>query len=610
MSHPEDPGQPRHGQPSYPAARDYPRGREHSGSGDYPALRNRPETSYPRRERRSESSYPDLRGPASGREPDSARDYPPDYRREPSSARQTRLSSGAGLPPLPPGLDDDPPSLPPHLDPRTDDPRRGRTRSTPPKRTRGRTATIWALRGLAAALAVVTLAASGWAAYLNDLVESNITRSDAIPTEGNAGAAEVEGKTGAAMNILLVGRDSREGATEEQLIHDLGTDASAGGLNTDTMLLVHVPADGSGASVVSFPRDSYVDIPGYGKEKLNSAYGFGYNSAPEDAPDTEKQAMGQQQLVKTISALSGVSIDHYVEVTLLGFFNIANIVGGIEINLCEAVEDPYSSINLPAGPQVIAGADIVAFVRQRHGLTYGDIDRVKRQQYFIGAMARAIMKPEIMLNPVKQQEIITQISQNLIVDQGLNLLEVADQLQNLALGNLQFRTVPIVNQDAHTDAGESIVQIADQDDLYEFFASLSAQQDAAATSSAPPADEPAPTPIDPATVTVDVLNGSETVGLASQAAEGIGERGFLIGLTENADRDDYATTTISYGPGQQPQAAAVQVMFPTATLAEDPAMPPGSVRVVLGADFTAIAGPAAEPPPANFTAADTTNCIN
>lgn len=501
-------------------------------------------------------------------------------------------------------------TLPAHLDPRRGDPRRARTSAHPPKRSTGRTIAIWSARSVGAIAAVTMLATAGWAAYLHDVAEANITRTDAIPTDGNSGAADVEEQSGTAMNILLVGLDSREGATEEELADALNTDDSEGGTGTDSMLLVHVPADGTGASVVSFPRDSYVDIPGHGKNKLNAAYVLGYSDTAADAPEPEKQAAGQQLLVQTISQLSGVSIDHYVQVSLIGFYRIANLVGGIDVNLCEPVKDDYSGINLPAGQQTISGDQIVSFVRQRHGLADYDLDRVKRQQYFIGAVARALMKPEIMLNPATQQDLITLISQNLTVDANLNLFEVAEQLQNLALGNLQFRTIPLGEPKyGQTSGGMDIVNVADETQMHQFFASLSAAEDQPSTPPSSSADPSTP-PVDPATVTVDVLNGTPTARLATEASAALTTHGFLAGVVDGADREDYPTTTVYYPPGQQAQGAAVQALIPAAALTEDPTMQAGTVRVVLGADFTSVAtGPPAAPPP-NFTADDTTNCIH
>src|SRR3712207_6215265 len=161
------------------------------------------------------------------------------------------------------------------------------------------------------------------------------------------------------------------------------------------MILVHIPADGSRASFVSFPRDSYVEIPGYGMDKLNAAYAYGYADTPETASAEVRQAGGAQLLVQTISGLTGLQIDHYAEVDLLGFFTPSSVVGGVEVNLCEAVDDSeWSGAVSPAGVQTISGADALKFVRQRHGLPRGDFDRIVRQQVFIAGVLRKMRSEE------------------------------------------------------------------------------------------------------------------------------------------------------------------------------------------------------------------------
>jgi LCP family protein required for cell wall assembly len=199
-----------------------------------------------------------------------------------------------------------------------------------PRRTR-RTAV--AGRVVAGVVSAALLAGSGWGWYLGQVAEATVNRTDAIPTEGN----EETGTAPEAMNLLLVGNDSRANLTEEQLAAlNAGTDS---GINTDTMILVHLPADGSRASFVSFPRDSYVQIPGYGWDKLNAAYAYGFAETSDEQPLEQRQAGGAQLLVQTISQLTGLQIDHYAEVDLLGFFNLTSVVGGVEVNLCEAVDD-------------------------------------------------------------------------------------------------------------------------------------------------------------------------------------------------------------------------------------------------------------------------------
>src|SRR3712207_2114161 len=195
------------------------------------------------------------------------------------------------------------------------------------------------------------------------------------------------------MDLLLVGRDSRAGLTPEQQV-EFSTGGPEGLLNTDTMILAHVPADGSAAAFVSLPRDLYVPIPGHGEDKLNAAFGYGYTDAT--GSEAEKQAAGAQLLIRTISAVTGVQIDHYAEVDLLGFVTISTIVGGVEVNLCNDVDDPKSGAHFSAGVQTISGADALKFVRQRDGLPRTDLDRQVRQQVFMAGLPRNGLSSDLL----------------------------------------------------------------------------------------------------------------------------------------------------------------------------------------------------------------------
>ncbi|PZA20504.1 LCP family protein, partial [Modestobacter versicolor] len=406
------------------------------------------------------------------------------------------------------------PTLPPRLDPRRD-PRAGRSaahaaRSRPgtPRRL------VVAVRALSGVLAVLVLAGSGWGWYLARVADASVGRTDAIPADGNTDASG-DDHAGQAMNLLLVGRDSRAGLTPEQ-VQEFNTGDPDGLLNTDTMILAHIPADGSAAAFVSIPRDLYVSIPGYGEAKLNSAFGRGYNDA--SGSEADKQAAGAQLLIQTISGATGVQIDHYAEVNLLGFINISSIVGGVEVNLCNATSDVNSGADFQAGVQTISGADALEFVRQRDGLPRTDIDRQVRQQVFLAGLIRNVLSSGVLLNPVKQRQVIEQVGDSVTVDEGLSLLDLAAQMQAVQPGAITFQTIPGL-KDAREDAG-LVLEPADPDALKAFFASLSADPEPA---DAAPAVEAA----DPGDVTVSVLNGSGVAGAAATTADELSAAGFV-----------------------------------------------------------------------------------
>jgi LCP family protein required for cell wall assembly len=487
------------------------------------------------------------------------------------------------------------------------DPRRGRGKhgpgGPPGHSATGRLAL--AVRLLCGLLSLAVLVGSGWGWYLARVAEASVSRTNAIPATGNSdvGGSDHAGKE---MNLLLVGRDSRAGLTDEQRA-ELSAGDQQGLLDTDTMILVHIPADGSAASFVSLPRDMYVPIPGHGKAKLNSAYGTGYDATA--GSDSDKDAGGARLMIQTISQVTGLQIDHFAEVNMLGFFNLSNIVGGVQVNLCAAVDDPYSGAHFPAGVQTISGADALRFVRQRHGLPRGDLDRVVRQQVYIAGLIRNVLSQKLLLDLGKQKQIVQQVGSSVTIDQGLDLFDLAAQMQSVQPGNITFQTVPGLT-DATVD-GAAVLQLPRQAVLTDFFASLTA------TPAAPAGPGAAPTTAIPSSdITVSVLNGSGVSGAASTAATALTAAGFRASSGGNAAKRA-ATTTITYPTGEKAQAAVLAAHVPGATLTADESMPAGTLQLVLGADFAGIGqavtpattGPAAGSYANNQRTAEDTSCI-
>jgi LCP family protein required for cell wall assembly len=280
-------------------------------------------------------------------------------------------------------------------------------------------------------LAVVLTTGYAWASYRT--FESNVINIQAIvPVTPEQKKQDVDG---ADQNILLVGNDDRTGATATELAQ-MHTGTDDGAVNTDTMVLLHVPANGAKATGISFPRDSWVTIPGHGKGKLNSAYELG----TENGGGAKG---GAQLLIATIKLLTGLSIDHYVAVSMLSFLRIAKVLGPINVCLNQATQDDYSGADFKAGQQTLQPAQALAFVRQRHGLLNGDLDREIRQQYFLSAEFRKLASAKTLANPLKTQKLLSTVGKSIVKDTGLDLLRLAAQLQNLTSGNLKFAPLPI-----------------------------------------------------------------------------------------------------------------------------------------------------------------------
>ncbi|MDT4904739.1 MAG: hypothetical protein QOF92_2878 [Pseudonocardiales bacterium] len=264
---------------------------------------------------------------------------------------------------------------------------------------------------------------------------------------GQAPSDSVKVPSGKDMNILLVGNDDRTNMTKaEQATLRVGSDG--GSKSTDTMMIMHVPADGSKATLISLPRDSYVSIPGHGMNRLNSAYVFGYND--KSGTIDEKRSAGANLLIESISNLTGLTINHYIQVSLLGFYEISNAIGGIPVNLCNAVDDSPaanqaagldggSGLVLSKGMHTIKGVTALEFVRQRHFLPGGDLDRVRRQQYFLTAAFRQVASAGIL---TKLNALGSALKRNVYLDPGLDLLGIAQQLEHLTANNIIGKTIP------------------------------------------------------------------------------------------------------------------------------------------------------------------------
>jgi LCP family protein required for cell wall assembly len=502
-------------------------------------------------------------------EPRDPRQLPPDL--DPRRGRQAPPSRYREAPQPPPRRDypGGPPGPPPPRRP-TGGPGGGNggpPYGTPPSRD-AKTRALFGAKLVAGLLSVTVLAVSGWTWYLYHDFKGNVGRVDAI---GDSTVADNDGRD---ENILLVGSDDRSTATPAEL-KELGTEEDPG-KNTDTMILLHVPANGQKATAVSFPRDSYVNIPGFGKNKLNSAYADGaYGSGGKADPDR-----GRRLLVQTISELSKVRIDHYVEVDLLGFYRITKAIGGVEVCLNAAAKDHFSGIDLPAGKQTIQGKQALAFVRQRHGLPRGDLDRIARQQYFLAATFRKIKSAGVIANPVKLKRLVDAVGTSLRMDTGLDPLQLARQVRGLADGNLEFKTVP--NKGSTTIDGKSVV-LLDDAALPAFFATLAS----APARSAGAGESKATLPR--GQVQVAVYNGSGRRGLATQTKTDLKAAGFVVAGASNADRSDYAQTVVRYAPGSVAAANTVAAAVPGATVEEDDGIS-GPVQLVVGRDFTGIKG--------------------
>ncbi len=397
---------------------------------------------------------------------------------------------------------------------------------------------------------------------------------------------------GSAQNILLVGDDHRPAGASAQELAQLGTTQDGGSNNTDTMMILHIPANGTSSTLISLPRDSWVNIPGYGMNKLNAAFALGMlHGGPTG---------GARLLIQTVQNLTGLTIDHYGRISLLGFYDIATALGPIPVCLNHAVNDPYSGASFPAGVSTLNASQALAFVRQRHGLPLGDLDRVIRQQYFLSVEAHKFLSAGTLLNPVELHSVLSAVSKSIETDPGLNLLSLAAQLHNLTGGKIHSATIPVSGTPTIRVNGGylSIVQV-DTAAMPAFIQSVIGTPSAYTTANS----------AQPATVTVTVLNGGGVNGAAAQASGTLRTAGFRTGTPGNVSTT--ATTVIQYPTGEESQAKTVAEFLPKATVQQIASVT--GITVLLGTDgimpnsTPAPPGSAAALPPAPVAAAVTHN---
>jgi LCP family protein required for cell wall assembly len=441
----------------------------------------------------------------------------------------------------------------------------------------------------------------GWSAI--NKVTSGLTTANVIDHSAPSSGPQ---------NILLVGLDTRTDAQGNPLPSAIldqlhAGSASDGGDATDTMIVIHIPAGGAGAVAFSIPRDSYVQLAGgYGKHKINSAYTYAQVAAEKQlrAQGVSGAALAVQaaqaaakNAIQTVEQFTGLQIDHFASVNLVGFYDISQAIGGVPVCLKAAVHDPYSSANFPAGTQTVSGAQALAFVRQRHGLPNGDLDRIKRQQVFMASMAHTVLSSGTLANPGTLNNLIGAIQKAVTIDQGWDVLSFARQLQGMSAGNLRFDTIPIVAITYPTPSDGDAVEV-DPQQVQSFAQSLVNGQDAASPPATPPATAPSGSN---SKVTAEVYNATSISGLATRVQQALTSRGFTAGTIRNASAQR-RTTTIDYAPGAQAAALTVeQDLGGNITSVADTGLAADTVRIYLGADYHGPTGAASTVAPAPAT---------
>lgn len=282
-------------------------------------------------------------------------------------------------------------------------------------------------------LIVPVLAIGGYLGWLNHIVTTNVKTEALRPSGGptDQAGAPVAQPAGNGTNYLIIGNDAGPGRS---------------GARSDVMVLVHIPEDHSQVTLIHFPRDLWVPIPGHGDAKLNAAYAYG----------------GAPLLVTTMQNLLGIDVDHVAMLGFEGFQNMTDAVGGLDINVEEASDSPDGKV-FTKGLMHMDGETALSFVRQRKELSEGDISRGKRQLAFIKALMLKTLSASTLANPVQLKNFIDAATANLTVDDGLDVAQMRSEafaLRGLRGNDIRFITAPFSGFGTSPD-GQSIDVVDD-----------------------------------------------------------------------------------------------------------------------------------------------------
>ncbi|WP_380281882.1 LCP family protein [Kitasatospora purpeofusca] len=477
-------------------------------------------------------------------------------------------------------------------------------------------------RALAGTVSVAVLGASGFTWYEYRQLDSGMVKSAAL-TEARKNAPPHLDKS---VNLLLIGLDSRKDMDGNDLPKEFVEDelhagsSEIGGYNTNALIVLHIPANGGKVTALSVPRDDYVQTVGAdGKmHKIKEAYGIAKEAAEQklggkglSKAELERQSReaGRAATLQTVQAFLDIPIDHFAEVNLIGFYDIAKAVEPIQVCLNNPVDDPIvartathegggTGLKLPAGVSSLDARQALSFVRQRHHLKNGDLDRTHRQQAFISSVVYKLKQQGVVNDLGRLQRLFDVVKKDVVIDDRWNVLDFAQQAPNLTGGNVEFNTLPITGfktiggQEVNTVDPEQIKRIVKQ--LFGHEPPPPAASDAPAPTETPSA-VPAATPAKARSV-VDVRGASAEAAAAESKA--LAELGFPAGkVTEAAAAGRAKAATVVYGTGAKADAEQLAARYGvTATAAT--AAPSGHVVVTLAAVPTSTASaPATTAPP-------------
>jgi LCP family protein required for cell wall assembly len=450
--------------------------------------------------------------------------------------------------------------------------------------------------------AVVIIAAGTLSAYLKyRAVYDSITRVTVPSTE--LGQRPPQYST-TSMNILVYGDDSRKGLDRhEQYILRTGDDQ---GDNTDTIMVVHISPGRHEVTALSIPRDTMVPTyqcdsgPGYTGQQADPGSDVIINSL--------LQIGGPGCLWKTVEQVTGIYINHFIGIGMLGFVKVVDDLGGVNVCVPYKVNDPVSGLDLSAGEHHINGIQALAFWRTREDIGTGsDLERIQRDQFMSAQVVKGVLNSGLLSNPLRLLDVVTDAAASMTTDSGMSvsdLVDIGESLHNLSSKNVQFVTAPNQPWPASPDR----VEFAQPQAGKVFYAiAHDVKVPKVSPSSAPASGGAQVLTVSPSKVKVKILNGSGVAGLASQAAAGLTSRGFHVTGTGNAASFAYTNSVIEYASAADlAMVNTLQKELSHVTDLKDNSLTPGTVELILGSDFTGLAPQSSATPSATPSAQSST----
>lgn len=379
------------------------------------------------------------------------------------------------------------------------------------------------------------------------------------------------------MTILAVAVDDRSGLTRKQMNELHVGHGDYGAARTDTIMLIRIAPGGGGATAVSLPRDSWIDIPEYTDVNGDP------HKATQDRVNTLLERGGPTLMIKTLEQVTNLRIDHFVSVNFAGFLNMVDSVGGVPMCIPKAMKDTDSGLDLTAGQHTLSGRQALAYVRARH--IDSDFGRMERQQRFLSSMAQRVMSAGTLLNPVKLNSFIDAAMSSVTTDNTLNrdsIMNLALRFSGLKLSKIRFLTVPIGDGNARIN-GNSVVLWNDKE-AKKLFTRMA--NDWPIVKEATTTTTSSTLTVAPGDIKVTVLNATSIPGLARKAAESLAQVGFgFDGQPGNAPANGAATTIIEYPKAKADAVKTLAASIPFAK-AQEKADAKG-ITILVGKDWKA-----------------------